>query len=85
LKGVTNNNYKLSGQLEQTNAKLYKGADKECSSISLAGNLQKKYCQEGNQELLNCDDDGTLSSKLLDQTALEVVEDPSEKVDEQVN
>jgi len=85
IRGVAQNNYELKGSLEQTNQKQYKGCDKQTNSLSLRGNLQKKYCQDGNKELLNCQDGNALNSSLLDQEAIEVTEDPEAEVEELVN
>jgi hypothetical protein len=87
LKGVANNNYKLCGQLKQTNALVSKGADTSLNSLSLHGNLQKKYSQNGNKALgCGCCSDGFgIRSELLDEAATEVVTDPSERVNEEVN
>ena len=71
--------------MTQTNSKVYKGADKSCNSLSLHGNLQKKYSQCGNKELFNCDDEGVISQKLLDKAAVEVCSNPREIVDDKVN
>jgi hypothetical protein len=56
--------------------------------MSLHGNLQKKYSQNGNKAL-GCACDGSegfgLKSELLDEAATEVVTDPSARVNEEVN
>lgn len=86
IKGVANNNYKLNGQLKQTTAKVYKGADTSLDSLSLHGNRQKSYNQSGNKDLKDCfckGDDG-LATQLLDEAATEVVSDPEERVNKEV-
>lgn len=86
IKGVANNNYKLNGQLEQTVAKVYKGADTSLDSLSLHGNRQKSYNQSGNKDLKDCFCKGEqgLSTQLLDEAATEVVTDPEERVNQEV-
>lgn len=88
IKGTANNNYNLKGSLSQTTGKVYKGADKHLSSLSLHGNLQKKYCQHGNCDLgcgCHCGDKQGLSTHLLDEKASEVTSDPEKRVNEEVN
>jgi hypothetical protein len=87
LKGVANNNYKLSGSLTQTNAVCSKGADKSLQSLSAHGNLNKKYCQSGNKALsADCDTDGFgLKDKILDGAATDVTSKPGERVNAEVN
>lgn len=86
IKGVANNNYKLSGSMTQTNAQVYKGAEKNLNSLSLHGNLQKKYSQCGNRDLgCGCNDEFGLKSELIDEAATEVTTDPSKRVQKEVD
>ena len=74
--------------MTQTDAKVYKGADKSLSSLSLHGSLSKKYCQNGNCDLgcgCNCKDQGALTTHLLDDKATEVCSDPEARVNQEVN
>lgn len=86
IKGVANNDYKLTGQMKKSNTLVSKGADTHLNSMSLHGNLQKKYSQHGNKELgCGCDANGFgLSNELLDEAATEVCADPEAKVNDEV-
>ena len=85
MKGVANNDYKLNGQMTQTNAKFYKGADKTSDCLSLSGNYNKKYCQSGNKDLGQDCNYNALKDHLLDNKAAEVCADPAAKVQGQVD
>ena len=91
MKGLANNNYKLSGSLSKKECEVAKGGRQTEETLSMCGNMSKKYCQRGNKALLNCNcgtdenlDGFGLGSQLIDSTALEVTADPAARVDEEV-
>lgn len=93
LKGCANNNYKMSGSLTQNECQVQKGGEKIQSSLCLKGNKNRKFCQNGNKALFGCADniDGQgcdtfgLKNEILDEEALDVTQDPSKKIQEQVD
>lgn len=54
MKGLSNNNYKLSGSLSKKECEVAKGGRQTEETLSMCGNMSKKYCQRGNKALLNC-------------------------------
>lgn len=85
LKGTATNNYKITGDIEQDSCQTQQGSETTTSALCLKGSKSKKYCQSGNKALGGCDCDGFgLDGKLLDDAALDVTANPSEKVQEQV-
>ena len=92
LKGTANNNYKLNGCLTKKECEVSKGGANSEETLSLCGNINKKYCQRGNRALLNCEcgdgeglDGFGLKTELLDSDANHVCADPAERVAQEVD
>lgn len=92
LKGTANNNYKLSGCLTKKECEVSKGGADSEETLSLCGNINKKYCQRGNRALLNCecgDGEGQdafgLKTEILDGEVTHVCAAPEKRVADQVD
>lgn len=92
MKGTANNNYKLSGSLTKKECDVAKGGANSEETLTLCGNINKKYCQRGNRALLNCEcgdgeglDGFGLKTELLDEDANHVTADPAARVHAQVD
>jgi len=84
IKGRANNNYQLSGSMDTSTSQKSCGADHTYDSLSLKGNLSKKYNQCGNKDLENGCGGCGLKDELLDQSVTDVCSDPAERVNQEV-